>query len=881
MGIYVSDNVIVLENRYVMLRISRENAQVEGIFDKLHGKEIRGNSTYFFSLVDQDKETTVAPTCVEYSDGCMSVKTPLGELQIAVTAEEEYFTFELMNALPDLSYKACLAHAQYSYDVSDKSNTGAIGIAMTYWTNPCFYPDAKALETKAEVITSLRSKGAKYALIIAPIAEHKELIKKVCLSIDPEKGIVSENGGPWARDSRKNCGNYMLELDSELTYIQNRIPMYKKLGLDQVDIHQWPTTFRQGDFKYTYYDSHADFREKVVDLLRENGLGAGLHTYSHYIDYECAPILSNPKWQKDLGVLETVTLAEDIDEAADFLPTVESTETISNQDGFLSRNTPFILVGEELIRFEMDSHGLRVAQRGVAGTKPAPHAKGEKICHIEGLYRMIAPVMGSELFFQIARDTAKAYNEGGYEMIYADALDGIYHHCRGGREEAWYYLAAFVHEILKGCSTIPIFDCSTRSSALWLIRGRYGNTDTPKRGYKSWNRDFHLPLNLQHMDMYMQPSLGWFWLYPTEDEYPGNSHTKYMHTDAVEHMGALAVMYNFNMVYVCMEEGINEACIACDRNIAIYRKYDELRKANYFSEKTLEKVRNGKWEYHIAQKDNGSYVFVEKDYQIKKLYDLLDAARNKAIYRNPFTAQKPFLRLEALMAARGTEQEVMLRLDKDRELTGQVREKTFEGSIDLSDKLARKVSVCGNGKPGIIAIKLYAGITTVKSYAEYFIDTDFEGWRDFVLLESENGEPSDVSFASMNKELGMYESYRHEFDHKHITKIAVETTGDMTGVKMSDIVAVDHMYEVLKNPTVRVGDSTVTFACELMSSDFIEFDGTNAKVIDRYGNEKPVYYSGELIAPTGSFEAELTAKPLNGGVARAQLTFGFTGQEIE
>jgi hypothetical protein len=66
-----------------------------------------------------------------------------------------------------------------------------------------------------------------------------------------------------------------------------------------------------------------------------------------------------------------------------------------------------------------------------------------------------------------------------------------------------------------------------------------------------------------------------------------------------------------------------------------------------------------------------------------------------------------------------------------------------------------------------------------------------------------------------------------------------------------------------------------------MSSDFIEFDGAQAKVIDRYGNEKTVWFSGELKVPTGSFEAKLTAKPLNGGIARAQLTFGFTGEEIE
>ncbi len=878
MGMYVSDNRIVLENNYAKVLISQKDARVESVFDKVHEREIKGEETNFFSLIAQDKQTVVVPTGLQYSDGCITVETPLGDFRVAVTVQEGYFTFELLEALPATAYKGVISHVKYTYDVSDKSNTGAIGIAMTYWTNPCFYPHAKDQETKGEVLISLQSEGAKYALIIAPITEHKELIKKVCLTVDKDKGIMHPYGGPWGRDIKKNCGNYMLELDASPEHIKNSIGMYKKLGLDQVDIHQWSTTFRQGDFRYVHYESSAEFKKQVVDFLRENGFGASLHTYAHYIDYECAPILSDPKCQKDLSVLETLTLAEDIDEKADFIPTVETTEGISNQDGFLSPNTPFLLIGEELIRFEVGPQGFKVAQRGVAGTKPAFHAKGESVKHIEGLFSMIAPVLGSELFLKIARDTAKAYNEGGYEMVYIDALDGISNQCRRDEDTTSYYVAQFVHEILQWCDTVPIFECSIRRPSLWLARARVGNFDTPHRGFKLWNKGFHMSMNKDFMDMYMQPSLGWYWFYPVADQYPGNAHTKYQHTDSVEYMGALAVMYNFNMVYVDVEEGKNDKSRAFDRNIAIYRRCDELRKANYFSQETLEKVKNGPWEYHVVQKADGSYVFAEKDYQIKKLYDLCNGVQNKAGFNNPFESQKPFLRMEALMSAKETEGQVLLALDKNAELTNQVLERSFEGTIDLSTKLARKVSICGNGKPGAVAIKMYAGITTAKGYAEYIIDTDFEGWRDFVLLETDNGERSDVSFATKPD---LYVSQRHGFDYNHVTKIAVETTGDMTGVKMSDIVAVEHKYEVLKDPTVQVGDSKVTFVCELMSSDFLEFDGEQAKVIDRYGNEKTVWFSGELTVPAGSFEAELTAKPLNGGTARAQMTIGFTGQEIE
>ena len=72
------------------------------------------------------------------------------------------------------------------------------------------------------------------------------------------------------------------------------------------------------------------------------------------------------------------------------------------------------------------------------------------------------------------------------------------------------------------------------------------------------------------------------------------------------------------------------------------------------------------------------------------------------------------------------------------------------------------------------------------------------------------------------------------------------------------------------------------FECELKSSDYIEFDGKEAKVYDRYGNEKTIWFNSENFkAPRGKFKATLTARALNRGVARAKLTFGFTGKEVK
>ena len=71
------------------------------------------------------------------------------------------------------------------------------------------------------------------------------------------------------------------------------------------------------------------------------------------------------------------------------------------------------------------------------------------------------------------------------------------------------------------------------------------------------------------------------------------------------------------------------------------------------------------------------------------------------------------------------------------------------------------------------------------------------------------------------------------------------------------------------------------FECELQSSDFIEWDGKRAVVIDRYANEKEIYFSGSLTVPHGKYKASLSAVSLNGCPINANVTIGTDGKIIK
>ncbi|MBE6700852.1 MAG: hypothetical protein E7582_03060 [Ruminococcaceae bacterium] len=859
---------VIFENDKAIITLSKKSAMVEEIIDKKSRRDIRGEETSFFAVLDKDNE------CIEselsLKGDILTLDTTFGKVEIEAKIFDTYFTFELMGELPEGIEKLYLANASYKYDVTNKENTGANGIAMTYWVDPTYYPDAKSLKTCGRILRRLQSRGGKFALVIAPVCEMKEIIKKLSDTIDKNVGIVSHAGGAWGRDFELNYSSYSIQTTVSKEWLDKNLQLLSMTGADAIHFHHSPESFRQGDYKYTYFKDSKEFRDEVIPRLEKYGMYAGFHCYSFYISYESEPILSKSENLKQLLYFDTYTLKEDLDEKSDFIKVDEKEKVLVKE----RRATPFVVIGDELIRIEPTPEGFQVVQRGWAGSQVSCHKKGEKVNRVEGYYKCIASRPGSDLFFDIARRTAAAYNEGGYKTIYLDAFDGLHFHC--DKEEKWYYAAAFVTEVLKYCDTPPVMEYSWSLPSIWAARGRYGAYDVAARGYKELNRQ-HAEDNEKFADRFGAGTLGWYDFYPQTLTTPGDTHVKYQHTDAIEHMGSLAIAYNYGNVFHVKPEYLTENA-GMRRNITLYKKYDDLRRAKYFSQDVLEKIREGKWEYHLKEKRGKKFVFVEKDYQSRRLYDIFDPLYKTSKFKNPFGRQTPFVRIEPLLSTRGENPVTLIEFDEKKDLIEQNLRVDYEKPIDISKKMAHKVRIKGNGKKGgAICIKFHG-----KCFAEHIIDTDFRGWREFTLLESDNGERPDLPFDSEKYNSHFHGVVRYGFDYKKVNAVEILTEGDMTGVKMSSVVACDHVYDVLKNPTLKIGDKQVYFQCEITSSEFIEFNGKEAVVYDRYANKKNVYFEGDICVPKGKFKAEFSAVSLNNlEKPRAYITFGFTGKEVK
>ena len=867
----------ILENLFVSIEVSKKDSKILSV-KNADGLDIKGaQDAYFFEFLDSENCRVASVEEITVSGNVATAKGEFGSVEMSLNAFDDHFIFEILKAdIFDKVRYFNFATVNFEYDTDDDNALRAVDVAMTVNTNPRYYPDGMNKSFSGQAMAHLGGYvGAKLGVAIVPKPILRDTLKVICEKIDAQKGIVSKIAGAWALDHKDNFGDYIILGSADPEVVYKNLNTYKELDIDQLDFHQGKDSFRQGDFKYMKGENMSEFREKVSDVLKENGMIAGLHTYAYYVTDGCHELLSDPETLKQLDREEEFTLAEDISPESPFIPSVESTEELSTVYGFFARNLPYCLIDNELIQYQNHPHGFTVVQRGVGGTKPAKHKKGATIYHLIGCFHLFCPKPGSQLFKDVARYTAQAYNEGGFDMIYLDALDGITRHCKA--DEAWFYCAQFVHEILRYCNHDPIIEYSTMYASLWAARARSGAWDHPTRAFKKFNLAHHKEHALFARRHYTA-TLGWYNHYPINEGQPGNHHTKYEHWDNIDYLGSLAVMYNYSMVYQNLK---TDRYAALKRNLDLFKTYNTLRKSNYFKNSYLEKLRRSKHEFKLVNKKGGKWTFVEKNYSTSRLYDVEDKERNSVVFTNPFKAQTPFIRLEHCMSSFGNESMILLPLNANKPLSEQLIKHEYGGEINIGSVLAIKVRVKGNGKKGVIGIKTkFATNGNGFGYALYLIDTDFEGWRDFILYETDNG----TRFGENDFEEGehLWKVFRNPISTDRLVSIELHAHGDIEGVQMSTIKACRPIYNVIKNPVVRIGEQRVMFECELTSTDFIEWDGKTAKVIDRYGNEKPVWFDGTVTVPKGKYKAEVAlAANLNGCPVNAYLTIGTTGKEIK
>ncbi len=793
-----------------------------------------------------------------------------GKLCFGVNETGEGLVFTLSGEAP---YKAVTAADFTPEPYSGEGGYAVCGFGMSMNINARSYPTHKRSRIWAEAYALSGFDGASFALVCAPRGEIRSSLQK--LSLLAEKIPLNLKGGAFALDCADNYLNYYIITDKpKPAEIVAQGLKYKSYGIDQLDFHQG-SVYIQGSMRFDetdYPDGAADFRRLVSDPLAEAGVTTGLHTYACYIARDCREMTCDPKVRQQLICLGEYSLQKDAGESDPFLPSGDDLSGISPDTGFFEKTSRFILIDDEIIEFDCTDGGFAGCRRGACGTVPASHAAGSVIKHLANMFFMFCPVPGSELFFDLARNTASAYNEGGFGMIYLDALDGLASFDEQGL--AWYHAAAFVSEILKNCVRPPLIEYSTMYPSLWSARSRMGAWDVGIAGHKRYLA-LHAASNEQSCDSVFLPSqLGWYTFHPAAlmgDAFP-NAQVKTLYEDDMDFLGRLGIAYNSGYSFMGVGDALTGRFPVIRKNIDTFLKYDSLKKRNIVPPELREKLKKAEFRLDTAD----GIRFTEKHYAKAK-----SCGGQSLRIHNPFGAQKPFIRLEALFTAdRGEESAALVHFDETTAPELQPDTYEFDPHLNLNDRRALRLTVTSENRSGVLCIQLHSPSYRASGGADFYIPLDFTGSREFILLETDNGDYAPEDFGRMNEH--HYELHFNRVYYDEISRLKIFKKGDCSGVRLSDIRTYPHKALTLKDLSLSANGSRIFFDCELQSSEYIEYapGSAAALVFDSAGHSRTaaVRTEGDFILKSG----ENTVLPSCGDPeARLSATFAFDGEVIE
>ncbi len=801
-------------------------------------------------------------------------------VEVKVDAYSSYFTFEVLPDVPSSLQTFTFVDFKFNYNYSSSNSLVAAGVAMSLQTDPVNFPSGESRELLGRCYSRIGMAGSKLGVTICRKDSLQEILKNIYASI-PEFAVpMSPYGGPYATESDYNKGTRLIVRGLAPDKVQEYIDFCQEWDISQLDFILGNNTFKQGQFSFPSTGSGVQFKKLITEPLQKAGIISLMHTYSFYISYDSTDILSNPKWQQQLEFRNTSTIAHPISSTTTRIDIRGDKSVLKKDQSFWSLCSPFILIDNEIIKYKIGENGYVSCKRGQCGTIATAHKAGSKVRIIGGRISYIAPQPGSDLFYEIAHRTAKAYNEAGFKGFYFDAFAGLSIHLEnaGLQEYLWYYGAAFINEVLKYCIEPPVVEYSTLYPTLWAARGRGGAWDTPRCGYKQWV-DMHTLANADLIKRLYVPTLGWYNFYPVDQSLPNGYATKYMFSDDVDYLGVKSIAFDQSMVYNDFTESDVNSIPALRRNLIHYMDYNRLYKSNYFSQKVKTLLKHGKHEYRLLQKD-GEWGFQEVEYNSALLRDI---KTSQLTGYNPFKKQKPFIRLENLFSAASNPSKLLMAFDVDRSLASQCCSAVFQTPINISNQLALQVSIKGNGlsSKGAICIRLRASNTN--GFADYIVRTNFNGWRDVVITEMDNGNYPDLRFSGLDEE--KYKTFRHPVNFSSINSVSVFMTDGCDGVRLKEIVALPRVPNALINPSVKIGNATIIFGDKLDSGEYVEYivgDDT-ATIFNSIGEERIVTIrkKGRFKVPKNTFEVSVSGNPERQSMpSQAIITIGTYGKFI-
>lgn len=835
-----------------------------------------------------------------------------GSMTLAVRQGANTLTLTLQGVTGESIESVSLCDLPTSLPESLDAPFVACALARNNRTNVAAVPGPTA-RLAAVAYADLGFAGASVALIGCPPERMRAILQEAILGA-PEVP-TSALGGPFALDDPRTRSSYIFNFGGLTEETADEwIEKARSLGFDQIHIHGGPSigsAFRFGDCALdpaVYPEGRASLR-RAIDRIHEAGILVGMQPYAFFVSKESPWVTPVP--DPGLAAKAAFTLAADVAPGDVEVPVAESTAGVSTITGFFERNSVTLRVEEELIVFTGVSaeppYRFTGCQRGAYGTTASAHPAGEKAYHLQECFGLFLPDPHSPLFQEVAQATADFVNECGFDAIYFDALDG--EDTLGGAERSWHYGSGYVYEVLNRLNRPVIVEMSTFYHHLWPVRSRLGAWDHPNRCHKQFI-DAHVAANLPHERMFLLSNLGW-WAFVCS----GAPEVEATYPDDIEYLCAKALAEDSGLSLTSYEVGM-----PLHRRLAdVMRRWQGFRREHGLSPEAFAALAEPGAEFTLRGEGAEATVHPVAATTAR----VTDGSAEIAL-ANPYEAQAPFIRIEALhgcapwddpngvtlidpadmgaLTASEAAPGVTMTASTASDLTptgdstfalemASEREeafgswarltRAFDPPLDLGDRQALGLWVYGDGQGELLNLQLRSPDHITRSMAERYVTVDFEGWRYFELIE-----PDADRWAGMGWPYGHpYYIYREYPSFGAIRSIDMWCNGLPPGgrcrVLVSAVRALPLRPVRVEGVEIASDGQRLALDATLETNSFLEMTpGGVVTTYDRWGNVLGEYAAlSGWVAPSG--ESTLSVALKGEGSPRARVRVSVMGPALE
>ena len=672
-----SDDTIVIENGFFSYEIDRQGKNLH-FNDKSSGTDylVPDRNSFCASVSLSGKEYNVSGVSLKGKKLVLVFKEAGVTAGIKITKENDRINLRVEEVSGEAESMTFL-NIPLVLEGMPYEPFAACALSMNLFTRVRELP---ALQSNlwATCYSKFGLTGAEVTILAVPQKDILPLIRNI---MSGAKEIpFSDKGGAWAQLNKEGYGSYLMNFGTlnEET-VDEWIKMCSSLGFNQIDNHGGGDFFRFGDFelnKEKWPDGWASFK-RINDRLHAAGISAIFHTYAFFIDKNTKYV--SPVPSKDLGYFTSFTLAQPLSASDTEIVVNETTEHISTITGFFVRNSRSLRIGEELVEFtdvtRTAPYKFTGCRRGVNNTSSSSHKTGEGAFHLREMFGRFVPGPDTELFREIAGNTAKIVSDCGFDGIYFDAIDGS--DILGGEEYFWYYGTKFIFEVAKQLKRPVGMEMSSMAHHWWHYRSRWQAWDRPVRGYKSFidihsaaiktGRLFyppkiksnenehglwrgHEPLIVKYASaenggLLLPLHFGW-WGNQTWN--PPQVEPTFI--DDIEYLCCKMIGNNAGLSMLGgADEKTLEATPLFRRITETIKKYEELRHADYFNDSIKALLRRTGKEFTLISGSDGKWNLKPVSYKKHKVAGL-DHPSSSWTTVNEFEKQAVKLRIEPLMS---------------------------------------------------------------------------------------------------------------------------------------------------------------------------------------------------------------------------------------